>query len=146
MLFIGEAPPASGRFFYQADSGLYRAIRRTFMRVFPAVRKEDFLETFTRLGCYLTDLCGAPVDDLDLKKRRQRCGEGEIRLMRTIQHLRPEIIITLVLSIAPNVERSITRAGWEGVHIRLPYPGRWKRNRLAFDRGLRPVLECEFSK
>ena len=23
LLFIGEAPPASGRFFYQADSGLY---------------------------------------------------------------------------------------------------------------------------
>jgi hypothetical protein len=25
ILFVGESPPASGRFFYQADSGLYRA-------------------------------------------------------------------------------------------------------------------------
>jgi hypothetical protein len=46
MLFIGEAPPASGRFFYQADSGLYRAIRRTFVRVFPTIGKEDFKEDF----------------------------------------------------------------------------------------------------
>jgi hypothetical protein len=31
ILFVGEAPPASGRFFYQADSGLYRAVRDTFV-------------------------------------------------------------------------------------------------------------------
>ena len=30
LLFIGESPPASGRFFYHGDSGLYRAIREVF--------------------------------------------------------------------------------------------------------------------
>ena len=35
ILFVGEAPPASGRFFYQADSGLYRAIREAFVKAFP---------------------------------------------------------------------------------------------------------------
>jgi hypothetical protein len=144
MLFIGEAPPASGRFFYQADSGLYRAVRRTFMRAIPAIRKEDFLDTFAELGCYLTDLCGEPIDDLNLKQRRTRCGKGETQLTRTIKKLQPEIIITLVLSIAPNVERAIDQARWKGLHVQLPYPGRWKRNRLAFDRGLRPLLQREF--
>jgi hypothetical protein len=32
LLFIGESPPASGRFFYRQDSGLYRAIRDAFRR------------------------------------------------------------------------------------------------------------------
>lgn len=144
MLFIGEAPPASGRFFYQADSGLYRAIRRTFVGAFPAIREAEFLAIFTDLGCYLTDLCGEPVDDLGPKERKQMCSNGEIRLAHTIERLQPEMIVTLVLSIAPNVERAIDQATWKGLHIQLPYPGRWKRNRLAFDRGLRPVLQREF--
>ena len=31
ILFVGKSPPASGRFFYQADSGLYRAVREAFV-------------------------------------------------------------------------------------------------------------------
>ena len=52
ILFVGEAPPASGRFFYHADSGLYRAIRDTFVTAFPSLRssKGKFLETFTNLA------------------------------------------------------------------------------------------------
>ena len=143
LLFVGESPPASGRFFYQADSGLYRAIRRTFMRAFPEIRKEDFLATFRALGCYLVDLCGEPVDDLDAKQRKRICGAGETRLARTIRKLQPETIVTLVLAIAPNVERAIELSRWKRRHIQLPYPGRWKRNRTAFDRALRPFLQHE---
>ena len=56
LLFVGEAPPASGLFFYRADSGLYRAIRSAFVTAFPALRSEDFLASFQALGCYLVDL------------------------------------------------------------------------------------------
>ena len=76
MLFVGESPPASGRFFYQADSGLYRAVRGTFMRAFPEIRKDEFLAGFRDLGCYLVDLCGEPVDDLGAKQRKQICEAG----------------------------------------------------------------------
>ena len=41
MLFVGESP-ASGRFFYRADSGLYRAIRQTFLSAFPDLKDADF--------------------------------------------------------------------------------------------------------
>jgi hypothetical protein len=143
LLFVGESPPASGRFFYQADSGLYRAIRRTFMRAFPEIRKEDFLATFRDLGCYLIDLCSEPVDDLEVKQRKRICGTGESHLARTIRRLQPETIVTLVLAIAPNVEHAIKISKWKGRHIQLPYPGRWKRNRIAFDRALRPFLQHE---
>jgi hypothetical protein len=63
MLFVGESP-ASGRFFYRADSGLYRAIRQTFLSAFPDLKDADFLESFRQLDYYLVDLCGSPVDRL----------------------------------------------------------------------------------
>src|SRR6202041_2824409 len=67
ILFVGEAPPASGRFFYRGDSGLYRAVRDTFKIVDPSIHDEDFLAAFQALGCYLIDLCPDPVDRLDSK-------------------------------------------------------------------------------
>ena len=60
ILFVGEAPPASGRFFYQADSGLYRAVRQTFLSAFPELKRAEFLESFRKLDCYLVDLCRSP--------------------------------------------------------------------------------------
>jgi hypothetical protein len=144
ILFVGESPPASGRFFYAADSGLYRAVRGTFLESFPKLESEDFLRAFSALGCYLVDLCGSPVDKLNAKDRRQACVAGETQLSRTIKQLRPEIIVTVVRSIAANVVRAQTHAGWEGTHLALPYPGRWQRNRGIFKDALIPVLRKEF--
>ena len=146
ILFVGEAPPASGRFFYQADSGLYRAIRQTFVAAFPLLEDAEFLESFRDLGCYLVDLCGMPVDRMTAVERRSACVAGEVRLGRTIRRLRPKIMITVVRSITTNVARARVRAGWTGVHFELPYPGRWHAYRIAFERALVPVLRREFGK
>ena len=43
LLFIGESPPASGRFFYRGDSGLYRAMRDAFHAVVPLSTDDNFL-------------------------------------------------------------------------------------------------------
>jgi hypothetical protein len=141
LLFVGESPPASGRFFYQADSGLYRAVRRTFITAFPELENIDFLDAFRALDCYLVDLCGRPVDRMDRKERAETCDAGEIRLSRMIRQLRPKIIVTLVRSIAENVRRAESLAGWRGERIELPYPGRWKKYRIEFAAGLTPVLQ-----
>src|SRR5215469_15628818 len=77
ILFVGEAPPVSGRFFYQGDSGLYRAIRDTFVMAFPSLQRDEFLEEFQALGCYLVDLCGEPVDHLVRSTRTRICRAGE---------------------------------------------------------------------
>jgi hypothetical protein len=143
ILFVGESPPASGRFFYQADSGLYRAIRRTFLAVFPVLENTHFLQAFRALDCYLVDLCGQPVDRMSRKQRAETCGAGEIRLSRTIKELRPKIIVTIVRSIAENVRRAETLAEWHGERLELPYPGRWKKNRVAFEDELAPTLRRE---
>src|SRR6202789_3451182 len=88
ILFVGESPPASGRFFYHADSGLYRAIREAFVKAFPNLREADFLKLFRNLGCYLLDLCDRPVDHLQPRSRRKLCRAGEPRLAKSIATLR----------------------------------------------------------
>jgi hypothetical protein len=64
LLFIGEAPPASGRFFYSCNSGLYRAMTEAFKTVNPRINDENFLRVFQASGCYMVDLCSKPIDQL----------------------------------------------------------------------------------
>jgi hypothetical protein len=138
LLFIGEAPPASGRFFYQRDSGLYRAIREAFGSLDPSVTDDGFLDTFQKAGCYLIDACAQPVDQLDMRSRRAACLANEPLLSRRIRLLRPAAIVILLRSIRSNVRRAAEGAGWEGPMIELPYPGRWARHRETFLRALVP--------
>jgi hypothetical protein len=140
LLFIGEAPPASGRFFYQQDSGLYRAIRDTFRVIDPSITDANFLAVFQAAGCYLIDLCGRPVDELEAKQRRAACVAGETGLAETIRELQPPEIVVMVRSIRVNVQRACSRAGWDGSVLELPYPGRWVRHRERFKQALVPKL------
>ena len=140
ILFVGESPPTSGRFFYRADSGLYRAVRDTFFTTFPHLQKTEFLDSFRSGGCYLVDLCGEPVDKMPRHARRCACSAGELRLARTIRALRPKIIVTVVRSIRVNVKHAQEQAGWSGLHLELPYPGRWYRHRIRFRQQLVPLL------
>lgn len=145
ILFVGESPPASGRFFYHADSGLYRAIREAFVKAFPNLREADFLKSFRNLGCYLVDLCELPVDRLPPNMRRKLCRAGEPHLTKTIRSSRPAIVVTVIRSIAHNVQRTERQANWSGRHVELPYPGRWLRHRTAFIRKLVPILRQSFT-
>ena len=140
LLFIGESPPASGRFFYRGDSGLYRAILAAFHAVDPAIKDADFLARFQASGCYLIDLCPEPADRLDPAARRAACLAGEATLSRTIARLHPPAIATLVRSIEGNVARAAARAGWDGPCLNLPYPGRWSRHRDVFIDRLVPAI------
>ena len=140
MLFVGESPPASGRFFYRCDSGLYRAIREAFCAIDPTLTDDDFLAAFQAAGCYLIDLCPDPVDHMDPQSRRAACVASERSLARTIRKLQPQTIVTVVLSIRENVERSTAHADWHGPVFNLPYPGRWSRHRDIFVTTLAPLL------
>jgi len=140
MLFVGESPPASGRFFYQADSGLYRAIRETFVLAAPALAAGEFLAAFRELGCYLVDLCAEPVDRLTAAERRRAHRAGEGALARTIEQLRPQAIVTLLRSIDANVARAVDAAGWHGQRVTVSYPGRWVHHRRAFSAVVIPMV------
>jgi hypothetical protein len=140
LLFIGESPPASGRFFYRGDSGLYRAMRDAFRAIDASITDTNFLSIFQASGCYLIDLCPTPVDHLDAKSRRAACLASEALLSRTISRLQPTAIATVVRSIEDNVARAASRADWDGVFIHLPYPGRWSGHRAVFVDTLLPAI------
>ena len=144
ILFVGEAPPASGLFFYKQNSGLYRAIRGTFIKALPNLPQGDFLKCFHSLGCYLVDLCGEPVDQLEASQRKEICADGEFRLAATIRQLQPKLIVSVVRSIRKNVDRACAMAQFRGEHLNLPYPGRWIRFRGQFEKELTPILQREF--
>ncbi|HEX3879133.1 MAG TPA: uracil-DNA glycosylase family protein [Bryobacteraceae bacterium] len=144
ILFVGESPPASGRFFYSRNSGLYRALRDAFQRVDKSIVEENFLSIFQQTGCYLIDACGQPVDRMRPAARKLACIQGEAPLSRRIRALQPETIVTLVRSIAPNVERAALRASWTGALVTVPYPGRWVQHRKVFLRLLLPHLKTLF--
>ena len=140
MLFIGESPPASGRFFYRCDSGLYRAMLAAFQAADPSIGEENVLATFQASGCYLVDLCPEPVDDLPPAARRAACRGSERSLSRSIARLRPATIVTVVRSIEGNVLQAASRATWSGEFVHVPYPGRWSRHRDVFVSTLAPAI------
>lgn len=145
LLFIGESPPASGRFFYRQDSGLYRAIRDAFRMVDPLITDDTFLGIFQNSGCYLVDACTGAVDHLDPRSRHAVCLAGEPALTRKIRQLEPAAIVTLLNSIRDNVRRAAAQAGWSGPILELPYPGRWASHRKIFLKRLVPQLEQLFT-
>jgi hypothetical protein len=133
VLFVGESPPASGRYFYAGDSGLFHAVREAFQNVVPRTRSAGrFLTSFRDLGCALVDLCERPVDRLPPARRRARCRASEARLAREIAEARPRAIVVVVRSIEGNVRRAMDRVSWQGESLALPYPGRWIRHRVTF--------------
>jgi hypothetical protein len=140
MLFVGESPPASGRFFYSRDSGLYRALLDAFHLADKSIADENFLEAFRDAGCYLIDACLQPVDRMESSARRAACLDGESHLARSFRTFQPETIVSLVHSIRANVERAAERARWKGILVAVPYPGRWIQHRKVFLTSLVPHL------
>ena len=140
LLFVGESPPASGRFFYAANSGLYRAMSSAFQMADETINEENFLAAFRARGCYLIDLCHEPVDDLDMKQRRLMRRDGEKSLAREIARLRPDVIAPLLRAITGTVVSAVAQAGWQGQVLPLPYPGRWVRHREQCIAALTPVI------
>jgi hypothetical protein len=141
VLFIGESPPASGRFFYRGDSGLYRAVRDLFQTADPSVSEENFLYRFRECGCYLIDTCPDPVNHLDPQARRAACVAGEPSLVRDIRRLQPETIVSLMRSIRDCIDRAAAKANWCGPILDVPYPGRWIRHRRVFMAKLLPYIQ-----
>src|SRR3954453_17142936 len=142
LLFIGESPPASGRFFYSGNSGLYRAMRAVFQRVDARISDENFLYRFRAYGCYLADLSQEPVDHLDTPRAPAMRSKGQSLIARELTRLQPPIAPPVLRSIAGNVNNAAAQANWQGKILQLPYPGRWSRYRDAFIELLVPVISC----
>src|SRR5690606_36617036 len=91
VLFVGEAPPASGSFFYAGDSQVYRYLREGLQAHLG--NPGDFLRAFTDRGYFLDDLVTEPVDGLPRAARRQIYRRRVPLLAGRMAEMRPGIVV-----------------------------------------------------
>jgi hypothetical protein len=133
VLFIGESPPTSGTFFYDANSILYAATREAFLRAVPDLADEqDFLRAFQRMGCYLEDLSLCPIDRLPKPEKRRARTEAVGGLAERLRGMTPRVGVVVVMEVRPHVERALTTARVSVPEMEaLPFPGQWWRKRYV---------------
>jgi hypothetical protein len=138
MLFVGESPPASGRFFYDgtgiACASTQRAFAQAFARTFHG--PQEFLKFFRDAGCYLDDLSHDPVDHLTTADRIRAINSCTDTYARDLQEMQPKLIVVFLKRIFPVVERAASIAGFPGDRlIALPFPGNGHQNKYVAELG-----------
>jgi hypothetical protein len=121
VLFVGEAPPASGTFFYAGNSQVYRYLREALQ--FHLGDPGDFLEGFADRGYFLDDLVTEPVDHVPRPTRRSIYEKCVPVLAARMTAMQPQIVVSILISISPFVQRAIALSDLDVPHYRLPFPG-----------------------
>ena len=111
VLFIGESPPQSGKFFYKEDSILYKYTREVFNLVYKGKYTTEFLEFFKSLGCYLDDLCHYPINNKSDEKRFAFRKQEIPSLATRIKEMQPKAIVIVMQGIEQYVQEAITLSG-----------------------------------
>ena len=138
VLFIGESPPASGKFFYRENSTLYYATKEAFNN------PSSFLIKFQNWGFFLDDLVPFPINRLDdLKRKAERLGHQDELAARLIK-FQPLAVVTVMKGIKSHVDTAIELAGLSVINYALPFP--WSEQyRIQYVNELRKLLP-EFKK
>ena len=129
VLFVGEAPPASGTFFYAQNSQVSaicahhwrRAwdIRMTFCR---HLSRTDFSSTIWFWNRWTIFPCGQRIPVFN---------RSVPLLARRIAEYRPQTIVTILKRIAPYVMDAHSRAGLDVPHFAVPFPGTGQQGNFA---------------
>ena len=75
ILFVGESPPKTGKFFYCGNSPMAKHMKRVLRQeLFPGIENSDeaFFKAFKASGCYLDDLVLCPVSSGKEKIRKAK--------------------------------------------------------------------------
>lgn len=121
VLFVGEAPPEGGTFFYAENSQLYRHLRETLQ---PRLGDPpDFLKAFCENGYFLDDLAAEPVESLPVTERASILKRSIPLLAKKLVQYQPEVVITLLKRISGYVEDAISLAGLDVHYHSVPFPG-----------------------
>lgn len=134
-LFIGESSPASGRFFYRANSNLFHAVRKAFEDAFgPMPTGTAFLEEFKHRGGWLVDLADQPVNHSRGRPRADAVNDGVARLAGTMTETGPELVVSVKATIEGAVRRAAQLASIkpDAIHA-LPFPVRQWRAQFVRD-------------
>ena len=127
VLFIGESPPSTRRFFYVPDglaAGLRYHTEKAFNLVFGegAGEGEAFLQFFQSKRCYLDDLSLSAIDRLERPARRIARDAGVESLGNRIREYAPKVVVITMLGIGKYVQRAINRSGTSPRTFALPFP------------------------
>ena len=124
LLFVGESPPASGKFFYRKGS-MTTYTSKAFERVFDTVFSDtrSFLNFFRLSGCYLEDICLEPVDKMTPKERTMALKDAVDFFSNRIKGFRPEAIVIVLKRIESHVKEALRKAKITCPIYTLPFPG-----------------------
>ncbi len=89
ILFVGEARPAKGTFFYFGNSNLYKYTKEAFEKA----NISFSLEKFKEIGCWLYDVCDEPI--LNSEYSKKQIIKGLPKHEDIINELKPIYIIVL---------------------------------------------------
>lgn len=139
-LFVGESSPASGRFFYRANSNLFFAVRQAFENALgPVPGGVGFLDEFKRHGAWLVDMVDRSINRTRGRPRADAVDAGIDQLVATMAEARPDLVIAVKATLEGPVRRAAQTAGIppDAIHV-LPFPVRqW---RVPFVRELSAAL------
>jgi hypothetical protein len=126
VLFVGESPPYRRTFFYDNE---HRSKLRSFTE--GAMREVlgdriglDFLASFRRLGCYLDDLCLAPINQIkDQRLRRAARVECQPKLAERLRSTPHRVMVGIGIGCTDNFTAAAA-AGVAQPAVILPFPAR----------------------
>jgi hypothetical protein len=120
VLFVGESRPAEGAFFYRDDSRLAKYTAEAMG--FGGESRSRFLQEFRSAGCFLVDLCTAPVNQLPRRERLAARHNAEQSLAARLKGINPRAIIIVMKGIAASVDRVMSAVTLDIPRFVLPFP------------------------
>ena len=142
ILLIGESPPSGGSFFYNANSNLFRAVKKGFEEVYGEVSNQKFLYDFKNNGFYLDDLCLTPVNGMDKINRKGERKKGIKSLSRRIANYEPEGIIIVMKAIKKEVLEAVKDADLASIQYidTVSFPAGSEKNRKDCIEGIKDAI------
>jgi hypothetical protein len=137
ILFIGEAPPYRGTFFYDDErpSKLRRVTEGVLREVLADRIGLDFLASFSRVGCYLDDLSLEPIDQLPDEDRMAARLSAEPLLAKRMERGHPRFVVGIGLGCQRSFRRAHAAARLDTPLEILPFPN-WPREVRRYEDGL----------
>jgi hypothetical protein len=137
VLFVGESPPVSGKYFYCGNNSLLNEMRRALGRNHDT--DEDFLINFRDCGWYLDDLVQNPVSERTELKNKCRAAVDD--LATRIRCYKPSIVVCLLRRIRDHVETAVLKADSDACVYAVSFPPQQPRRFREEMRLLRPRLK-----
>ena len=129
-LFVGELPPASGKFFYCGSTTLARAMKAAMTAAGLCDDEDNFLERFKEQGWYLDDLVLEPVNWLAKSERRRKWREAQDGFAARIKVYKPRAIVSVLKAIEDTVGTAAKAAGSDAQLFAVPFPGMGQQARF----------------